>query len=148
MSLSHCVTGDLSEAIFAVEGIRRGYTVYTPSVGHSHPADAIIVKPPCRPISVQLKTATVVKNRNRSYSVMVCRGKGSGKVSYQLGDFDILAAWLPDIQQFVFWHFEEIATRKKINYSPLRHRAPGNWEVFAPCDISPLADIITVQPCS
>jgi hypothetical protein len=67
---------------------------------------------------------------------------------YQLGDFDILAAWLPDNQLFVFWHFAEIAARKKICYSPLRHRTPDNWEVFAPCDISLVADIITVQPCS
>lgn len=148
MSLSHCNTGDLSESIFAVEGIRRGYTVYTPNVGHSHPADAIVVKPPGRPISVQLKTATIDKGRNQSYSVQVCRGRGLTKMPYQLGDFDILAAWLPDIQLFVFWHFAEIAARKKICYSPLRHRTPDNWEVFAPCDISPVADIITVQPCS
>lgn len=146
MTLSSCLTGDLSESIFAVEAIRRGYTVYTPNVGHSHPADAVVVKPPSRPISMQLKTATIDKGRNCSYSVQVCRGRGKTKVSYQLGDFDILAAWLPDRQLFVFWHFAEIAERKKVCYSPLRHRAPDNWDLLAADDNSPVADIITVQP--
>lgn len=147
MIISNCKTGDLSESIFVTESIRRGYSVYTPNFGHSHSADVMVVKPPCRPIAMQLKTATLSKKRSRDYGIMACRGRGLARVPYRLGDFDFLAAWLPDIEKFVFWHLTEIVSRKKINYSPLRHRAPGNWELLTLGDFSPDEDIITVQPC-
>lgn len=122
--------GSLSEAIFAAEATRRGWLVYTTNVGHDEPADAIIVKPPHRPVTIQIKTATVYADRNNAYGVMACRGRGATKSAYLAGDFDILAAWLPDVEKFVFWRFDEIAERKKINYSPLRHRQPGNWDLL------------------
>ena len=133
-----CKTGDISESIFATQALRRGWWVYT-SNGHARPADAIVVRPPMRPISIQIKTATVYPDREDTYGVMVCRGKGPVKVSYLKGDFDILAAWLPDVEKFVFWRFDEIAERKKIYYSPRRHRQPDNWDLFETL----VADIIT-----
>ena len=138
----NCKTGDISESIFATQALRRGWWVYT-SNGHARPADAIVFRPPMRPISIQIKTASIYADRDNSYGVMVCRGRGAIKVSYLKGDFDILAAWLPDVQKFVFWRFDEIADRKKINYSPRLHRQPDNWNLLE----TPFGDIITPQPC-
>lgn len=132
-----CKTGDISESIFATEALRRGWWVYT-SNGHARPADAIIVRPPLRPITIQIKTATYYADRD-AYGVMACRGKGAVKMSYLKGDFDILAAWLPNVERFVFWRFDEIAERKKINYSPRLHRQPDNWDLLE----GSFADIIT-----
>ena len=124
-----CTTGDLSESIFASESLRRGYWVYT-SNGHARPADAIVVRPPLRPITVQIKTATIYTDRDSVYGVMSSRGRGAAKTAYLFGDLDILAAWVPDIEQFVFGRFDEIADRKKICYSPRLHRQPDNWDLF------------------
>jgi hypothetical protein len=60
---------------------------------------------------------------------MASRGKRA-KTAYAAGDFDILAAWLPDIEEFVLWRFEEICERKRIRYSPRRHRQPSNWQLL------------------
>ena len=74
-----CKTGDISESIFATQALRRGWWVYT-SNGHARPADAIVVRPPMRPVSIQIKTASVYPDREDTYGVMVCRGKGPVKV--------------------------------------------------------------------
>ena len=124
------MNGPISEAFFACEAIRRGWLVYTTNVGHNEPADAIIVRPPNRPIAVQIKTATIAGDRNFSYGVLSCRGRGKNKRTYRKGDFDVLAALLPDLQKFVFWGFEEIAERKRITYSPRLHRQPDNWDLL------------------
>jgi hypothetical protein len=77
---------------------------------------------------VQVKTAYEDGQRG-SYSVNVGRGSSS-KVAYQSGDFDVLAAYLPDRNQFVFWTLDDLQGRKKLRYDPTRHRQPGNWELL------------------
>ena len=42
----------------------------------------------------------------------------------------MLAAYLPDRNEFVFWHIDEIRQYGQISYSPKKHRAPGNWQLL------------------
>jgi len=125
--MTNCTTGDCSEARFISEIVERGFRVYVP-IGHSHAADIVIHLPPYYPVGVQVKTATYYPNRD-SYGVMTSRGK-KNKSLYCRGDFDIIAAWLPDRKQFVLWRFDEIAERKRISYTPRLHRQPDNWEIL------------------
>lgn len=125
--MMNCDTGDCSEAKFLSEAVTRGWRVYVP-IGHAHAADIVIHRPPFRPVCVQVKTATYCSKRD-SYGVMTSRGK-KNKVPYIQGDFEIIAAWLPQLEQFVFWRFDEIADRKKINYTPRLHRQPDNWDLL------------------
>jgi hypothetical protein len=113
--------------LFCAQAGYRGWEVYMP-IGHAQTADVCIFKPPGRPVSAQIKSASWDEIR-RSYVINSSRGKSS-KVTYLTGDFDILAAWLPDVEEFVLWRFDEICDRKRIRYSPKRHRQPGNWELL------------------
>jgi hypothetical protein len=125
--MTHCAKGTSAEVRFIFDADERGWKVYVP-LGHAHAADLIILRPPKRPVTVQVKTATYNPHRN-NYGVMTSRGKKTKK-AYARGDFQILAAWLPDRKQFVFWRFDEIKKRKKINYTPRLHRQPDNWDLL------------------
>jgi hypothetical protein len=83
-----------------------------------------------RPVSVQVKRAWITKGGR--YSVRAAR-RGTKNIPekvYKAGDFDILAAYLPDRNQFVLWRFDEIKQRKKISYTPRLHRQPDNWDLL------------------
>jgi hypothetical protein len=127
MTMTNCQKGAFAEMLFCAQVGFRGWEVYMP-IGHAQTADVCIFKPPGKAITVQVKTASIDRRRG-SYGVMATRGKAT-KTSYAKGDFDILAAWLPDIEEFVLWRFDEISNRKHIRYSPKRHRQPGNWELL------------------
>jgi len=127
MSNSHCQTGTIAELLFCAQAGMKGWDVFVP-VGHAQAADVCLVKAPGRPVSVQVKTAGWDKKQN-CYQINACKG-GAVKVAYRAGAFDVLAAWLPDREQFVFWTLEDIAGRLTVRYSPLRHRAPGNWHIL------------------
>jgi hypothetical protein len=34
------------------------------------------------------------------------------------------------VEGFVLWRFDEICDRKRIRYSPKRHRQPNNWQLL------------------
>jgi hypothetical protein len=123
---TNCQTGALSELLFCAQAGMRGWSVFTP-VGHAHCVDVCLIKPGTRPIGIQVKTAGM--NRPEEYQLQVGRGR-SGKSAYEVGSFDVLAAWLPDVEQFVFWTIPDIAGRVTIRYSPKRHRQPGNWDLL------------------
>ena len=124
--MNNCATGTSHELIFCAEASQRGWKIYMP-MGHAQTIDVMIAKPQAKPISIQIKTATYDKHLDR-YGVMTSRG--TSKSCYEVGDFDILAAWIPDLKEFVFWRFDEIAERKKISYTPRIHRQPGNWDLL------------------
>jgi hypothetical protein len=42
----------------------------------------------------------------------------------------VLAAYLPDLNQFVFWTFDDISNRVSVRYDPNKHRKPGNWDLL------------------
>jgi hypothetical protein len=127
MTMTNCQKGAYAEMLFCAQVGFRGWEIYMP-IGHAQTADVCIFKPPCRPVTVQVKTASIDHERG-GYGVMASRGKRA-KTAYAVGDFDILAAWLPDIEEFVLWRFDEICERKRIRYSPKRHRAPSNWQLL------------------
>jgi hypothetical protein len=125
--LSACRKGEISEQLFAVGAMVRDFEIFAPR-GHSQAADLCIVKAGQRPLMVQVKTAYFDGARGE-YSVNVGRGSVN-KTAYRQGDFDILAAYLPDRNQFVLWTLEDLKGRKKVRYSPERHRKPNNWELL------------------
>ena len=122
---TNCQTGAVSELLFCAQAGMRGWSVFTP-VGHAHAVDVCLVKPGKRPIGIQVKTARADRGE---YHMNCARGKKT-KTPYEAGEFDILAAWLPDIEEFVFWTLPDIASRLTIRYSPKRHRQPGNWDLL------------------
>ena len=124
--LSACRKGEIAEALFAASAMVMDFEVFTPK-GHSQTADLCLVRSGCRPMTVQVKTAYFDGIRG-DYSVNL--GRGLTKEAYRTGDFDVLAAYLPDINQFVLWTLEDLKGRKKLRYSPERHRKPSNWELL------------------
>lgn len=125
--LSPCRKGELAETLFIAGAMVHDWEVFTP-FGHAQTADLCLVRPGSRPITVQVKTGTIDRG---AYHVSVKRGtKGVSPRPYALGDFDVLAAYLPDRNQFVLWTFEDICSRITIRYSPERHRQPGNWSLL------------------
>jgi hypothetical protein len=124
--LSACRKGEIAEALFAASAMVMDFEVFTPK-GHSQTADLCIVKSGQRPLMVQVKTAYLDGIRG-DYSVNL--GRGLTKEAYRTGDFDVLAAYLPDLNQFVLWTLEDLKGRKKLRYSPARHRRPSNWELL------------------
>ena len=123
----NCAKGTSAEVKFIHQADDRGYKIYVP-LGHAHATDIVILKPKKRPACIQIKTATYYPRRD-AYGVSTSRGS-KNKKAYARGDFQILAAWLPDRKQFVFWRFDEIKKRKKINYTPRLHRQPENWDLL------------------
>ena len=124
--LSACRKGEIAEALFAASAMVMDFEVFTPK-GHSQTADLCLVRSGCRPMTVQDKTAYFDGIRG-DYSVNL--GRGLTKEAYRTGDFDVLAAYLPDLNQFVLWTLEDLKGRKKLRYSPERHRKPSNWELL------------------
>lgn len=122
--------GSFSEAVFACEAIKRGWYVYTTNIGHNEPADAIIFRPPGRPITIQIKTASLRKDRKNAYNLRTGRGCNHHKYPYRKGDFDVMAAWLPDKEEFVFFPFDDLRGRLQVTYCTGCLRQPGNWEVL------------------
>ena len=122
-SVLNCDKGTHAELLFCAEAGARGWQALIP-MGHVSTVDVWIFRPPGRPLSVQVKRAT--PDRQGDYRVSLARGRFDRK-TYQAGDFDVLAAYLPDLHQFVLWRFDDIGGRKKIRYSPKRHRQPDNW---------------------
>ena len=141
--------GELAEMLFMASAVINGWHVFIPH-GHAQMADMCLVRQSCKPILVQVKTASKDPDRPSDYAVNVGRGN-SGKVAYQAGDFDILAAYLPDRNEFVMWTLEDLQGRVRVRYSPKRHRQPGNWSLLndvassltnsgpAPTDVPPPA---------
>lgn len=132
--LSACRKGEIAEQLFSAAAMVHDFDVFTP-IGHAQTADLCIMRPGCRPLSVQVKTGYLENDRGDSYSVNVGRGTTT-KVAYQPGDFDVLAAYLPELNQFVLWTLEDLQGRKKLRYSPSRHRKPGNWNLLHDLSVS------------
>lgn len=123
--ISACQKGDMAEMLFVAGAIVHGWEIYMP-FGHAQTTDVCLLRPFTAPIKVQVKTAWW-DDAERSYAVFLRRTQMQ---TYARGDFDVLAAYLPDLNQFVLWSFEDIKKRKKIRYSPERHRKPSNWELL------------------
>ena len=123
--MSDCRRGDLTEALFIAGCIVYDWETFK-AFGHDHTADWVLVRGDLR-LTVQVKTASI---EGGDYSITVKRGRGATTRPYAKGDFDVLAAYLPDRNQFAFWSFEDIRGRQKVRYNLSRHRQPGNWSLL------------------
>ena len=117
--------GAHAELLFCAEAGARGYTIFTPLVG-SPKADVCLKMGQGPYVGIQVKRACTSTQRAGLYKI----NTSSRAKKYSTGDFDILAAYLPDLNVFVFWRLEEIAKYGQISYSPERHRSPDNWALL------------------
>jgi hypothetical protein len=117
--------GAHTELLFCAEAGARGYTIFTPLVG-SPKADVCLKMGQGPYVGIQVKRACTSTQRAGLYKI----NTSSRSKKYSAGDFDILAAYLPDLNVFVFWRLDEIAKYGQISYSPERHRDPDNWELL------------------
>lgn len=127
--------GEIAETLFIAGAMVHDWEVFTP-FGHAQTTDVCIMRPGTKALKVQVKTARRRTDAD-GYGICSHRERSGVKRAYTSGDFDVLAGYLPDVNQFVFWSFEDIAGRVKINYSPIRHRAPGNWQLLDELSESP-----------
>jgi hypothetical protein len=126
--MTSCDKGSQAEFLFCAEATARGFSVLVPW-GHNSTSDIWIAKLPLRPISVQVKRAWF-DEKHSNYSINISRGS-TNKLAYLKGDFDVLAAYLPDQDKFILWDFDQIAGRKKIAYTQhCADRQPDNWEIL------------------
>jgi hypothetical protein len=126
VELSESQTGDISLSSYVTACQRQGYSVFAPC-GDGYTADLCVVKKRCVPMLAQVKTAN--KDRPNSYHIGVGKGSSS-KVAYKPGDFHILAAYLPDRNEFVMFTFEDIRGRVTLRYNPEKHHQPSNWHLL------------------
>ena len=124
--MSDCRRGDLTEALFIAGCIVYDWETFK-AFGHDHTADWVLVRGAFR-LTVQVKTARLTDRGD--YHINAKRGGGETTRPYAAGDFDVLAAYLPDRNQFVFWSFEDVRNRQTVRYHPDRHRQPGNWNLL------------------
>jgi hypothetical protein len=117
--------GAHAELLFCAEAGARGYTIFTPLVG-SPKADVCLKMGQGPYVGIQVKRACFNTQADGYYKVHT----SSRNKKYSTGDFDVLAAYLPDLHEFVFWHLAEVAHYGQISYSPVRHRDPNNWELL------------------
>lgn len=124
--MSACRKGELAETLFVAGAMVHDWNVFLP-IGHAQTADVCLVGT-SGVLRVQVKTAQREQGKG-DYRVNIGRGH-EGKSAYTAGDFDVLAAYLVDRNQFVFWTLEDLNGRVRLRYSPDRHRAPGNWHLL------------------
>lgn len=118
--------GAHAELLFCAEAGARGYSIFTPLVG-SPKADVCLKRGQGPYIGVQIKRACLSTQHDGFYKVNTA-SRTSGR--YSAGDFDVLAAYLPDLKEFVFWHIGEVSQYGQISYSPKKHRSPANWDLL------------------
>jgi hypothetical protein len=133
-SLSTTARGCISETLFKLECMRRGMMPFEPS----HPdtkCDAIVQNKKGALVRVQVKRASFQRT---VWHVCTCtisgyrptrNKKGFARIAtpYATGDFDFLAAHIPDGDVFCFWTPEFIAGRKGMQWRSGLSPA-NNWE--------------------
>lgn len=131
------LTGNISEKLFDLEATRRGWLVAINAGGA--PDFDFIIK---RPISlgcvvVQVKTP-YWHERKKQYIIRACSNNGS----YSSAAFDVLACYLREAGEWLFYTRAEIGARLVTSYTPpdMRQKAtkfsapgarqPNNWELL------------------
>ena len=126
--LSACRKGELAETLFIAGAMVHDWEIFTP-FGHAQTADLCLVRSGGRPITVQVKTARRNSVRPKHHQINCCRTSGD---PYQPGDFDVLAVYLPDLNQFVLYSMQDLNGRAAMSYNPEadHHRNPNNWHLL------------------
>lgn len=133
-----CDSGDIAELEFLPRAKRNGWHVFSPH-GHSTPADAIIFRPPTRPISVQIKKG-VYQHRDGNWKITIGSSKPSCAANpndyglrysrYQRGDFDVLAMYIEERDAFVFYNLDRLVERGVCTLRWNDGDKMNNWDVF------------------
>jgi len=136
-----CDEGSITEQVFALECMRRGYEVFWPA-NHSTTVDLIIRANAGPPVMIQVKKASYQKPRTSgaqdAWKVMHGSGKPSSAANpndygkryrrYVRGDFDVLAAYISERNSFWFAGIDDV-----VQTSCGRWRAglvENNWSVI------------------
>lgn len=137
-----CDLGTVAELDFMLQAKRRGWNVYAP-IGHSTPADAIIFRPPFRPISVQIKKG-MSRGAGRGFKAMVGSGRSMRAMKhtfhfsrfrfYEANSFDVMAMYIEDHGAFVFWTLKELLERGKAWAIWTEKQPRDNWDIFQHID--------------
>ncbi len=143
MQLSKSDKGDLSEMLFEIEAMTRGWLVAS-ARGKGRDFDVILKKPQGRPVVVQVKRSGRPNKSGGSTYYINCGRKdySQGFIPYHKFAFDVLAVHLADTQQFVFFSRQEMGDRIRATFTPpnerkaapqgraLESRQPDNWELL------------------
>ncbi len=129
IELSSNRKGEIAETLFIAGAMVHDWEIFVP-FGHAQTTDICIVKACLLPVKVQVKTASLLESG--AYQIHAKKSSTGEKkhMAYELGDFDVLAAYLQGRNQFVFWSAEDVVGRQTINYDPSRHRPSGNWDLL------------------
>jgi hypothetical protein len=130
--------GSYEELCMLTAAREQGYVTWVP-IGHSQKADVIIWRPPYRPVTVQVKRAQFHKGRwrvNVSASrggAMMAKAKHDGREldkyqRYKIGDFDVLAAFVPPARAFRFYALKGVADQGSVSFRDLS--TLNNWHVI------------------
>ena len=115
----NCRLGVVTEMLFATEMLQRGYDVFSP-LGHSQKADLIIHKPPFKAKAIQVKKGTYKSSVTWQISTSTKKrtaSEGSVYTNYKIGDFDILAAFISELNCWALWRIEEIAGKSSVTWN-------------------------------
>lgn len=133
-----CFSGQFAEMQVAVKALKNGYSVFFP-FGHSHKADLVVFKPPQRPITIQVKKATYQKAGD-AFKFMVGSGKpscaanpknyGLRHTPYKKGDFDVLCAFIEELDKVVFYSLEDLCGATSKQWRPGNGYPSENWELL------------------
>jgi hypothetical protein len=130
--------GSLEELCFLTAARGRGYVTWVP-IGHSQKADVAIWQRPHRPITVQVKRGSFHRGAWRAH-VGSTRGGREKKLrrankqpldelrKYQVGDFDVLAVYVPPANAFRFWPLHTVAGQRYVTFRDLS--TLNNWHVI------------------
>jgi hypothetical protein len=133
------VRGDLAELMFCVEARKRGYWVKWMQ-GNCKGYDVILERDGMRPMFVQVKHLFRQKHKG-CHQYKVPNTAGRSRV-YSLTAYDVLACYLWDRDQWVFYMRKELGARCATSYMPaeyrrrrqrshaLSHRQPDNWDLI------------------
>ena len=130
-SLSTTARGCISETLFKLECMRRGMMPFEPS----HPdtkCDAIVQNKKGALVRIQVKRASRdqkawVVNTSTISAHRPASNEKRFAIPYVRGDFDFLAAHIPDGDVFCFWTLEFIAGRTGMRWQSGLSPA-NNWE--------------------
>ena len=116
-------TSAIVQRLFEIAAFRQGYQIAVNAEEGGRDFDAIVRLPGGRPIVIQIKTAWwspkqshyAIKNKSNSHGV------------YSAEAYDVLAVYLPDRNQWLFYTRSELGNRGATCYMPreFRKKAPA-----------------------
>ena len=134
--ISRPVRGAITERLFEAAALSRGWEVAS-NIGGGKDFDHIVRKPTLRPIVVQIKLASW-DEKNNSYKIHNATASGL----YSAHAYDVMAAYLEDLNKWVFYSRPELGNRISTTYTPPQSRKnatkksapdardPDNWELL------------------